>query len=66
LSKTGYCTIQAAKDNLGKNSFIFDFSYYTKKGLLNPEMIEADLYGLNKENELAYLKRINAVNSAYD
>jgi hypothetical protein len=47
LSKTGYCTIQAARDNLGKNSFIFDFSYYTKKGLLNPETIEADLYGLN-------------------
>lgn len=66
LSKTGYCTIQAARDNLGKNSFIFDFSYYTKKGLLNPETIEADLYGLNKENELAYLKRVDAINSAYD
>ena len=66
LSKTGYCTIQAAKDNLGKNSFIFDFSYYTKKGLLNPETIEADLYGLNKENELAYLKKVDTINSAYD
>lgn len=66
LSKTGYCTIQAARDNLGKNSFIFDFSYYTKKGLLNPETIEADLYGLNQKNELAYLKRVDAINSAYD
>lgn len=66
LSKTGYCTIQAARDNLGKNSFIFDFSYYTKKGLLNPKTIEADLYGLNKENEIAYLKRVDAINSAYD
>lgn len=66
LSKTGYCTIQAARDNLGKNNFIFDFSYYTKKGLLNPETIEADLYGLNQKNELAYLKRVDAINNAYD
>lgn len=66
LSKTGYCTIQAARDNLGKNSFIFDFSYYTKKGLLNPITIEADLYGLNQKNELAYLKKIDIINTAYD
>ena len=66
LSKTGYCTIQAARDNLGKNRFIFDFSYYTKKGLLNPITIEADLYGLNQKNELAYLKKIDIINTAYD
>ena len=66
LTDTGYCTIQAAADNLGKNSFILDFSYYTKKGLLNPETIEADLYGLGNENELAYLTKIDKVNSNYD
>ena len=66
LSETGYCTIQAARDNLGKNSFIFDFSYYTQKGLLDPITVEADLYGLNQKNELAYLKKVDIINGAYD
>ena len=56
LVDTGYCTIQTAEDNLGKNNFIFDFSYYTKKGLLNSTMVEAELYGIGYKKELAYLK----------
>jgi hypothetical protein len=43
---TGYCTIQTAQDNLGKNNYVLDFSYYTQKGLLDPTQIEADLYGI--------------------
>ena len=66
LSPTGYCTIQTAQDNIGKNSYILDFSYYTKKGLLNAETVEADLYGLNYEGELAFLTKIDSVNSSYD
>ena len=66
LSKTGYCTIQSAEDNLGKNNFIFDFSYYTKKGLLDPVMVESDLYGLGETGELAYLTKIDKINHNYD
>lgn len=63
---TGYCTIQTAQDNLSKNSYILDFSYYTKQGLLDPITTEADLYGLNIENELAFLPNVGSLNNQYD
>jgi hypothetical protein len=34
-SKTGVCSIQTATDNIGKNSYILDFSYYAKIGTLD-------------------------------
>ena len=63
---TGYCTIQTAQDNLGKNNYVLDFSYYTQKGLLDPTQIEADLYGIGQKDELAFLPNIDQLNAAYD
>lgn len=65
LSKTGLCSIETAEDNIGKNSYIMDFSYYTQKGLLDTEQVVRDLYGINK-NDLAFLPTIGYYNTKYD
>lgn len=65
LTDTGTCTIQTATDNIGKNSYILDFTYYTKKGLLNPEQTQRDIYGIDS-GDLAFLPTIGAYNSKYD
>ena len=63
---TGYCTIQTARDNIGKNSYILDFSYYVKNNLLDSKKVEADLYGLEGEEGQAFLTQIDVLNSKYD
>jgi phage-related protein len=45
LSKTGLCSIKTAEDNPSKDSFIINFNYYTTKGILDKDMVDADLYG---------------------
>lgn len=65
LSNNGLCSIETAEDNIGKNSYILDFSYYTKKGLLNPINVVKDLYGINK-NDFAFLPTIGYYNKKYD
>ena len=50
ISKTGLCTIKLAEDNPSKDSFIIDFSYYLKQGLLNEKTVEEDLYGIQSQN----------------
>lgn len=65
LSETGVCNIQTAQDNLGKNSYIMDFSYYTQKGLLNPEQVQRDIYGI-ENGDFAFLPTIDSYNSIYD
>lgn len=62
---TGYCTIQTANDNIGKNSYILDFSYYTKNGLLNSIDVEKDLYGL-EDGDIAFLSIMDSLNGKYD
>lgn len=66
LSKTGLCSIQTAKDNLGKNSYILDFSYYILKGILDKEQVQRDLYGIDAKTDLAFLPTIDYYNSKYD
>jgi hypothetical protein len=65
LSKTGLCSIKTAEDNPSKDSYIIDFSYYTMKGLLDENMVKADLYGIG-ENDLGYLKQLGYYNGKYD
>lgn len=65
LTDSGLCSIQTAADNIGKNAYVLNFSYYTKKGLLNPEQTQRDVYGINK-GDLAFLPTIGAYNKQYD
>ena len=66
LSPTGLCSIQTAEDNIGRNSYIFDFSYYIMKNLLDREQVERDLYGINLKTDLAFLPTIGYYNKKYD
>ena len=65
LSDTGLCTIKTAEDNPSKDNFIIDFSYYNKMGLLDKESTDADLYGIDK-NDQGYLKTLGYYNTQYD
>ena len=65
LSKTGLCSIKTAEDNPSKDSFIIDFSYYTTKGILDKDSVDADLYGKD-ENDIGYLKKLGYLNTQYD
>lgn len=69
LSKTGLCSIKNAEDNVSKDSFIIDFSYYFQKGLLNKEETEKDLYGnyIDKDNSnYGFLRTLGYYNEQYD
>lgn len=65
INSDGICSISTAADNIGKNNYILDFSYYTTIGALDEELVERDLYGL-EENDFAFLTRIGAYNQKYD
>lgn len=65
LAKNGICTIQTAPDNIGKNSYILDLTYYTKKGLLNAEQTQRDIWGIDKD-DLAFLPTIGKYNEEFD
>ena len=65
LTETGICSIQTAPDNVGKNAYILDFSYYVDKGLLNKEQTQRDVWGIDS-NDLAFLPRIGSYNERYD
>lgn len=65
ISRTGLCSIKTAEDNPSKDSFIIDFSYYTKKGLLDRIKTDADLYGINN-NDIGFLKKLGYLNTQYD
>lgn len=64
-SKTGLNSIQTATDNIGKTSYILDFSYYINNGSIDAEAAQRDVYGIDK-NDLAFLPRIGAFNTTYD
>ena len=65
LSKTGLCSIKTAEDNPSKDSFIINFNYYTTKGILDKDMVDADLYGKG-EGDQGYLKQLGYLNTEYD
>lgn len=65
FSNTGLCSIKTAPDNVSKDNFIIDMSYYVTKGILDEEQLERDLYG-KEEGDLAYLKQLGYYNSEYD
>lgn len=65
LAKNGICSIQTAPDNIGKNSYVLDLSYYTKKGLLNKEQTQRDIWGIDS-TDLAFLPTIGKYNQEYD
>ena len=65
ISKTGLCSIKTAEDNVSKDSFIINLDYYIKKGLLDKDQVNADLYGIG-ENDLGYLQKIGHLNDRYD
>jgi hypothetical protein len=65
LTDSGLCTIQTAEDNIGRNSYVLNFSYYTKKGLLNPIQTQRDVFGIEK-GDLAFLPVIGQYNKKYD
>lgn len=65
ISKTGLCSIKTAEDNVSKDSFIINLDYYTKKDLLNKDMVNADLYGTS-EGSIGYLQRLGFLNGEYD
>lgn len=65
LSSSGLCSIETAEDNIGKNSYIMNFSYYTQMGMLNEEQVKRDLYGIDK-GDFAFLPTIGYYNKQYD
>ena len=70
ISQTGLCSIKTAEDNPTKDSFIIDFSYYIKKGMLKEEEVEKDLWGTKGEDNgsipQGYLKQLGYYNTQYD
>lgn len=67
LSKTGLCSIKTAEDNISKDNFIIDLSYYVKIGALDKDQVERDLYGIDGSLEdLGFLKQLGYYNNEYD
>ena len=65
IAKNGGCSIQTAPDNIGRNSYVLDLSYYTKKGLLNPEQTQRDIWGIDN-TDMAFMPTIGKYNQQYD
>lgn len=65
FSNTGVCSILTAPDNLGKNGYILDFSYYVKQGMIDGDQLQRDLYGIDKD-DFSFLPRIDKLNTLYD
>ena len=75
LSATGLCSIKTAEDNPTQDSFIIDFSYYLKQGMLDYKTVEEDLYGISSTGTInssnnkvpqGYLKQLGYYNKLYD
>ena len=63
-AKDNFCTIQRAEENVIKENFLLDFSYYVQQGLLDNTELINDLYSnfntkLDYFNKLARLNRDN-------
>lgn len=65
LTPTGVCSIETAEDSISRTNYIIGFDYYIKKGILNAEQVQRDLYGISK-NDMAFLPTIGYFNKRYD
>lgn len=65
FGKHGFCTIARSPLNYCRENFILNFDYYIQQGLLNKDVIEADLYKTNGNN-LGYFFYLNKFNKQYD
>lgn len=73
FAPNGFCTIAYSDENPSGESFIYDFSHYISKGLIDPISLNKKLYGdnglykklreLNKEIEELTDKRVAIANS---
>lgn len=61
----GFCTIQRADENFIKENFIYDFSYYINKGLLDYSDVIQDLYTAVGSN-LGYYTKLGRLNKEND
>lgn len=60
----GSCSVSRATENLTGENFIYDFSYYIKKGLLNYENLYNDLYSLQDERQwIGYYTKLKKLNT---
>lgn len=65
FGKNGFCTIARSPLNYCRENFILNFDYYVQQGLLNKDLLEADLYKTNEPN-LGYYFWLNKYNKEYD
>ena len=65
FGKNGFCTIARSSLNYCRENFILNFDYYVQQGLLNKDLLEADLYKTNEPN-LGYYFWLNKYNKEYD
>lgn len=73
FAPNGFCTIAYSDENPSGESFIYDFSHYISKGLIDSNALHLDLYGdnglykklrkLNDEIQQVTDKRISIANS---
>lgn len=63
FGKHSFCTIQRASANLPKASYILNFDYYTKHGLLNSQQLFNDLYSTS---HLGLYAKLHEYNTIYD
>ena len=61
----GFCTIQRAEENILKENFIYDFTYYINKKMLKYSEINPDLYSSNPE-KLGYYVKLARLNKEND
>ena len=74
ISKTGLCSIKTAEDNISKDSYLIDLSYYVAKGMLDADEIEQDLYGIIPTSDIingneipsGFLRQLGYYNTQYD
>ena len=65
FGKNGFCTIARSSLNYPRENFIINFDYYINQGLLDRNIVEADLYKTNGKN-LGYYFWLNKWNREYD
>jgi len=77
LGINGMCTIANSALNYSRESYILDFTYFIRQGLLDKTNVNNDLYGEDPNiyiyddlffgtTNLAYLSRLNKLNIRYD
>lgn len=73
-AENGFCTIARAKDNLSKESVIYNFDYFVRQLLLDRSVVANDLYApiINEETEevlsgyIGYYTKLRRWNENFD